>query len=311
VAEVAEPAATVRAPRPAQAVADAERAARRSGVTIRELTDVAAMDSAYALVDRIWRPDPSNPPVTTELLRALGKAGNYLAGAYDGPVLVGVTVGFFAAPSGTGLHSHVTGVSGSARRRSVGFALKLHQRAWALARGITTITWTFDPLVRRNAYFNLVKLGAHAAEYLPDFYGPMQDSINGGDETDRLLTTWELDSPEAAAACAGHPRALDRAALRAGGATELLAVTASGAPRVAPASDRGAAVALAAVPPDVEGLRAERPDLAGRWRRALREVLGEALADGARVTGFDREGWYVIERRAAGAAGDEGGRPIR
>ncbi|OZM81642.1 GNAT family N-acetyltransferase [Pseudonocardia sp. MH-G8] len=281
-------------------MADAERAARHSGVRISELTDVAAMDSAYALVDRIWRPDPSNPPITAELLRVFAKAGNYVAGAYDGPVLVGVTVGFFAAPAGAGLHSHVTGVAGSARRRSVGYALKLHQRAWALTRGITTITWTFDPLVRRNAYFNLAKLGAVASEYLPDFYGPMQDSINGGDETDRLLTRWELASPEAVSACGGRPRTVDPTALRAAGATESLAVDPSGEPRTAPG--RAGPVSLAAVPPDIEALRAEHPELARRWRRALREVLGDALGSGARVTGFDREGWYVIDRSGSGGS---------
>jgi predicted GNAT superfamily acetyltransferase len=297
---VADLTATARDPRLAQAVADAERAARRSGVSIRELTDVAAMDSAYALVDRIWRPEPSNPPVTTELLRALGKAGNYLAGAYDGPVLVGMSVGFFAAPAGAGLHSHVTGVAGQARRRSVGYALKLHQRAWAHARGLTTITWTFDPLVRRNAYFNLAKLGAVASEYLPDFYGRMQDSINGGDETDRLLTRWELGSPEVGSACAGRPRTIDLAALRAAGATESLTVGPSGGPRIAPAPERGGRVTLAAVPPDIEAVRAADPELARRWRRALREVLADALGTGARVTGFAREGWYVIDRSESG-----------
>jgi predicted GNAT superfamily acetyltransferase len=295
----------------ADAVADAERAARRSGVRIRELTDVAAMESAYALVDGIWRPDPSNPPVTTELLRALAKAGNYLAGAYDGETLLGVTVGFFAAPSGVGLHSHVTGVAASARRRSVGYALKLHQRAWALERGITTITWTFDPLVRRNAYFNLAKLGATATEYLPNFYGAMDDSINGGDETDRLLTAWALASPDAAAACAGHPRRVDAEALRAAGAAEALTAEPSGEPRVAPATGLRPALAVAAVPPDIEAMRAEHPELAKRWRRALRAVLAEAVGSGARVTGFDRDGWYVIDRRATGPSGDDAGRPAR
>ena len=80
-------------------------------------------------------------------------------------------------------------------RRNVGYALKLHQRAWALQRGIATITWTFDPLVRRNAYFNLAKLGVRATRYLPNFYGAMQDPINAGDDTDRLLVDWDLASP--------------------------------------------------------------------------------------------------------------------
>ena len=68
------------------------------------------------------------------------------------------------------------------------------------------IEWTFDPLVARNAYFNLVKLAAEPSEYLTNFYGPMLDLINGKDDTDRLLVRWDLASPEVVAASAGTPR---------------------------------------------------------------------------------------------------------
>ena len=66
------------------------------------------------------------------------------------------------------------------------------------------IAWTYDPLIRRNAYFNLAKLGARPVEYLPNFYGAMDDAINGGTETDRMLVRWELRSDLAVAACAGE-----------------------------------------------------------------------------------------------------------
>ena len=71
--------------------------------------------------------------------------------------------------------------------------------------------WTFDPLVRRNAYFNLHKLGARAVDqYLPDFYGRMTDGINAGDTTsDRLYIQWDVASPEAIAAAAGDSREVD------------------------------------------------------------------------------------------------------
>ena len=48
--------------------------------------------------------------------------------------------------------------------------------------------WTYDPLVSRNARFNLVKLGAVGTEYAVDFYGPMRDGVNDG-ESDRLTVT--------------------------------------------------------------------------------------------------------------------------
>jgi predicted GNAT superfamily acetyltransferase len=56
---------------------------------------------------------------------------------------------------------------------------------------------------------------------------------------------------------------------------------------------------LVGVPADIEGLREQDPALAGAWREALREVLGGLLAGGARVQGFDRTGWYVVERKEA------------
>ncbi|MEU4195806.1 GNAT family N-acetyltransferase [Kribbella sp. NPDC026611] len=266
-------------------------AADAAGVELRELRELAELDQVYRLYDSIWRPDPKNPPVTTELLRALTKAGNYVGGAYDGDELVGACVGFFSAPAEVAMHSHVAGVSGLARGRNVGFALKLHQRTWAMQRGVSTISWTFDPLVRRNAYFNVVKLAAQPAEYLRNFYGDMRDGINSGDDTDRLLVRWELGAPAVASAAARHP--MPARADQMPAATIGLACGTDGSPRVG--SLDGAQV-LVAVPADIERLRRTDPAVAKAWRGALREVLGGLLADGARVTGFDRNGWYVLER---------------
>ncbi|ADB33934.1 conserved hypothetical protein [Kribbella flavida DSM 17836] len=271
----------------------AEAAAVAAGVRIRELVALPDLDAVYRLYDGIWRPDPKNPPVTTELLRALTKAGNYVAGAYDGDDLVGACVGFFAAPSEGALHSHVAGVSGTARGRSVGFALKTHQRAWALARGVGTIAWTFDPLVRRNAYFNIAKLAARPTEYLTNFYGDMRDGINTGGDTDRLLVRWELDAPGVAAASAGTACAADADAELAEGAVVGLSSSPAGWPVV---GNLAGGTVLVAVPPDIEVLRGTEPDAAQAWRTAVREALGTLLAEGATVTGFDRAGWYVLTR---------------
>ncbi len=278
----------------------ADRAAHAAGVRIRTLTEPADLEAVCRLYDDIWRPGPAGRPVTPELLRALAKAGNYVAGAYDATGLAGAAAGFFGPPAHRELHSHIAGVSAAALGRSVGFALKLHQRAWALRRDVATITWTYDPLVRRNAYFNLAKLAAVPAEYLPDFYGDLHDGINGGDDTDRLLVRWELTAPDVERACAGEPRRADAAAARAAGAATGLDRTAAGEPR--PAATGGTTV-LVAVPDDVEALRRTAPAAARRWRIALREVLGPLIAGGARVTGFDRTGYYVVSRAGEGTAG--------
>ena len=276
----------------------AEAAARASGVQIRELAEVDDLQRLCVLVDEIWHPEPTNPPVTAEFLRALAYAGNYVAGAFAGDQLAGICVGFFDAPAEHAMHSHIAGVSARVGGKHVGFALKLHQRAWALSRDVTTIAWTFDPLVCRNAYFNIVKLGAAATEYLPDFYGAMDDLINAGDDSDRLLAVWPLAADSVASASQGAVSAADASRLRAAGAAVALDIDADGLPAIRDADPRASTV-LVRVPLDIETVRRHHEAVARRWRHAVRQVLGGLMSDGARVAGFDRSGWYVVQRGAA------------
>ncbi|MGW7415238.1 GNAT family N-acetyltransferase [Streptomyces sp. NPDC054863] len=247
-----------------------------SAPEVRELHELSELEAVDALFVRIWGSAPGASPMGVEQMRALSHAGNYVAGAYAGGELVGASVAFFAAPVGRVLHSHVTGALGGHR---AGLALKTHQREWALARGLSRITWTYDPLVRRNAHFNLTKLGARPVEYLPCFYGAMDDAINGGDDSDRALIAWELTTPTAT-----PPVPAD--------AVTALAVR-DGRPAV---GSLDAPTLLVEVPADIEGLRRTDPGAAKEWRLALREVLGGLLADGARVTGFHDRTCYVVTR---------------
>ena len=89
--------------------------------------------------------------------------------------------------------------------RAVGTAIKLHQRDWALAHGGTAITWTYDPLVARNAHFNLNRLGARPERYLLDVYGELRDDLNRGDPSDRLLVRWSLKTTRSGLGTAGGP----------------------------------------------------------------------------------------------------------
>ncbi|MBW8481682.1 GNAT family N-acetyltransferase [Actinomadura parmotrematis] len=248
-------------------------------VEIRELRALGEYEAAYRLIADIWGAPDAHAPVSVEMMLALAHTGNYVAGAYRDGRMVGVSVAFLAAPAGAALHSHVTG---AAAGRGVGLALKEHQRDWALARGLRRITWTFDPLVRRNAHFNLAKLGARVEEYLPSFYGPMADAINGGDESDRVLAAWPIAEPAA-------PPAVPPDA-------PLALADRDGRPAAGP---RDAATVLVQLPADIEGLRRTDPGAARAWRLALREVLGGLLAEGARVAGFHDRSAYVVERSRA------------
>jgi len=274
-------------PEPPEATQAAVAAAAAADVVVRDLYQMEQLKTAQRLFEDVWRPAEGNPsPVTAELLRALSHAGCYVAGAFAGTRMVGASAGFFTAPPELALHSHITGVAPGREHRGVGFALKVHQRAWSLARGLDTVTWTFDPLVARNAWFNLAKLGAAPSGYLEDFYGPMTDAINAGMASDRLLLTWRLQDPAVAAACAGAPR---QPAVPAG--TEPALEVGPGLEPVARATD--APAVTVAVPPDVEDLD---PDRRRAWRADVRQALAGRLAKGAAVTGFLRHpDRYLVE----------------
>jgi predicted GNAT superfamily acetyltransferase len=288
----------------AEADEAADLAAKAAGVIIRELSELPDLAAACDLFAAIWRTPPSNPAMTAEILRALTKAGNYASGGYDLATgeLLGACVGFFGPPAHGSLHSHIAGVAPPGLGRGLGFALKVHQRAWCLHRGVTTMEWTYDPLVRRNAYFNLVKLGARPVEYLPHFYGDMTDGINDGGDSDRLLIRWDLLSPRTAAASAGRSRPASAAADRGRGARVALSAGPEGWPAPESFCIRGLepAALLVGVPEDIEGMRTSDPACAVAWRGALRDVLAPLMAEGARVTGFDRDGWYVVSLDATG-----------
>jgi predicted GNAT superfamily acetyltransferase len=285
----------------ANADAAAAQAANAAGVVVRELESLAELAAMTALFDEIWKPEAGGSSLQLDMLRAMTKAGSYATGAYDAAsgALLGACFGFFGPPSHAELHSHVAGVRPAGLGRSVGFALKVHQRAWALRHGVRGIAWTYDPLIRRNAYFNLVKLGARPVEYLRNFYGVMDDAINGGTETDRVLVHWDLLSDLVAEASAGKPRPASYADERARGAAVALSAGADGGPVAegSPTSGPEAGVLLVGVPPDIEAMRPSDPARAAQWRTALREVLSPLLGSGAQVTGFDRNGWYVVKRR--------------
>ena len=102
------------------------------------LHDVEELRGVVALFDEVWS-TAGAPPIGLEHLIALAHAGSYVGGAYDGDELLGASVAFLAAPIGEALHSDVTGVVERARDRRLGFAIKLHQRAWALNNGLSRI----------------------------------------------------------------------------------------------------------------------------------------------------------------------------
>src|SRR5205085_5389201 len=114
------------------------------------------------LFTRMWA--APLPPVPDDVMPSLVNAGERVHGAFRGGQLAGGAVAVFGAPGDGSCYSLIAGVSPDVESRGIGLALKLAQRAWALHAGAIRMTWTFDPLLRRNARFNLTRLGAVVPE---------------------------------------------------------------------------------------------------------------------------------------------------
>jgi predicted GNAT superfamily acetyltransferase len=122
----------------------------------------------------------------------------------------------------------------------------------------------------------------------------MTDGINAGEESDRLLIRWELDSADADAAAANRALEPDVDKLREWGCAAILSVGKTGEPVIEPASAR---VLLCQVPDDIVAIRRSDQAMAHEWRKALRGALGGSLGLGYAIKGATRSGWYVLEKQ--------------
>lgn len=211
--------------------------------------------------DKTWAMD-SGTEITPNLLQALVHSGAYLSGAFIDGNCVGAAFAFPATTGGLHLHSHMTAVLDEFRDKGIGYALKVDQYKWAKQNNYKEITWTFDPLVARNAKLNLLKLGVEISAYYPNFYGDMPDELNAGDESDRVMASLKVvgDLPT---------------------------------PRTAISTPDNSSV-LIAIPSDIVAIR--NKDLAEnlKWRRLVRDEFVGVLARGGKVIGFSVNNEYVV-----------------
>jgi predicted GNAT superfamily acetyltransferase len=234
-----------------------------SPITCSLVTTLAETHVALNVCRTVWGVDAVRD---FDLYFVAATHGGYFGIAWLDGEPVGASFGLLSS-GGKALHSHMTAVIAEHAGTGIGYQLKHHQRVWAAAQGIETITWTFDPLIRRNAWFNLVRLGALVTSYEVNYYGALGDAINGDDESDRLMITWPVDA-KAGSTIEPEP-------------TDVLVDT----------------------PPDVEALRAsESSDGSQRvesseWRLRMRAALYPLLSDGWSVVGFTADYQYVLRKR--------------
>ncbi len=136
----------------------------QGGVSFRHCHGIEEFEGCVRLEREVWK-SADIDVVPIPLFVVAAETGGQVLGAFHGNDLVGFTMAIAGWRNRTTfLHSHMTAVSAAHRDRGIGRQLKLFQRADALARGISLIEWTFDPLVTKNAYFNS---GCHSPAIRP------------------------------------------------------------------------------------------------------------------------------------------------
>ena len=254
------------------------------GILLRPLASLADYDDAIALQDAIWGAGFSDR-VPASILRVAQKVGGVSAGAFDANGrLLGFVFGLTGVRDGQIVHwSDMLAVREDARGHHLGDRLKHYQRELVRAIGVTRMFWTFDPLVARNAHFNLNRLGARIADYVPNFYGSNTGSIlHGALPTDRFVAEWAIDVSNATPPAPSRP-ATARDAADAG----VTAVVDGDRVRsINPLPDTPRV--LVPIPFDIEAVLGASEDAALAWRLATRTAMMHYLARGYRVSAFHR-----------------------
>ena len=232
----------------------------------------SATDSALIadLFDKVW---DVKSMVSPEIMTASLHNGGYGCVVYIRVNVQRVVAGAAFAlvgkalpgMNGPNLHSHATGVLPEFVGMGIGEMIKRHQWHWAKENGFETITWTFDPLVRRNAHFNLVKLGARVIGYHQNFYGELDEGINAGEQSDRVLVRWDVAgvvAPQGNSCIDPKPNSI-----------------------------------LIETPADIEQLRKTDRVQSDQWRASQRAAFESAQLAGLHVVGLTNNFSYVLNEQ--------------
>ncbi len=227
-------------------------------VEYRFLASLSDQKLGRWLFDEVWPAPQEGTQIAPNFLQALMHSGSYLSGAFIDGKIVGAAFGFPAKDEdGTFyLHSHMAAVLPSHSDQGIGLGLKLHQKDWAIKEGYKKIKWTFDPLVARNAWFNIARLKTKAVKYYVNFYGAMADSINAGDDSDRILVEWDL-LKEGKELTSNHQVSVE-------------------------------------IPKDIVEIRKSDIESARNWRRKVRDALKPKLDEGWVIVDFTKDCHYIL-----------------
>jgi predicted GNAT superfamily acetyltransferase len=262
--------------------------------SIRLLESPEDMTAAEEIQRVVWTGSETEVVPTHMLITAIHNGGIVL-GAFVEDKMVGFVFGFPGLeilPDGPHPKhcSHMMGIHPDWRNAGLGFALKRAQWQMVRRQGLNQITWTYDPLLSRNAYLNLAKLGAVCNTYRRSEYGDMRDGLNAGLPTDRFQVDWWINTN----------RVEHRLSKRARGTLNLEQFTKADLQPLYALQTRNdsllrppehfspfsGSLLLAEIPSDFMTLKEADFALARDWRFFTREVFETAFAEGYLATDF-------------------------
>jgi predicted GNAT superfamily acetyltransferase len=267
--------------------------------TIRIIEDIREMHRVEHLQRVVWN-EQDIDIIPAHLMNSAVHNGGLLLGAYVDEELVGFVFGFpgvYDTPDGPRIkhYSSILGVHPDQAGQGLGFGLKRAQWQMVRHQGIDRITWTYDPLLSRNAWLNITRLGAVCNQYHRDFYGPMEDDLNRGLPSDRFDVDWWVNS---------H-RVNRRLSLKRRKHLTLLHFLGGGAPILNPAqmdqadlphpsenslsiTGLGLSIVLVEIPSDFQKIKENHMQLALEWRIHTRSIFEYLFQAGYIVTDFVR-----------------------
>lgn len=276
-----------------------------------EIRDVRTLEEFAACVElqaATWGPG-FREMVPATILRISQRLGGVTAGAFtpDG-ALAGFVFGITGIEDGAVVHwSDMLAVRHDIRDHGLGARLKAYQRQAVRAVGATRMYWTYDPLVARNAHFNVNRLGVRVAEYVQDMYGPDTGSaMHSGFGTDRFVVAWDVTpagsgdgrSPDTREGSpAPLPDSIGGPVLNRGGGAGVVDLPAGDDEALPPAVQ-------IEIPLDIFAVQTRSGAEARGWRASTREAFQWAFARGYAVEQFVRDtaggrGLYLVTRRSA------------
>lgn len=267
-----------------------------SDYVIRPLKTLEELKAVESLQRLTWD-DPSTV-IYLHMLISLARNGGSILGALHGEQLIGFVISYLGleapdsdrpAMANLKLVSQRMAVLPEYRGAGVGYALKLAQRRFAVEHGIRLITWTFDPLISRNAHLNIRKLGAIGQVYYRDYYGSDDSPLVKLHSSDRLLAEWWVTSNRVEQRLSGRRANLTLQQYLEGNAALLNPTTlsADGLPQPAERVESPhSTLALFEIPTDYDAIVSRDVGLAQAWRAHSRDVLERLINNGYTVTDF-------------------------